>query len=265
MRESRAGGWIRKHERFMTVSYAFLFVLLIVAPTLLVKISDGVDRSSSGQAGGGNPLVFLPPGSVSAPSDEIYEWVRLRNPFQRLMPDCRFGFAEVLPAYGPRIVPQPGDETIAPMPLVTRDLLGMPGLAEGKDENVLLQKQLAYIDVSFPVKKSISGEYGAFWINEEGHVMKNGPKIELAAIRQAVGVGPRNQVIRSSRICLEPSGGGEPVRLVVRRSCGNTELDRYAVAAMREYLVKTALPAAVPTLPAGGIVLEVIWKIPPEL
>lgn len=254
-------------ERIGDFLLSLAFMLLLILPALLMKVRDDSSSASTDAVKSGSPLVFLPETVENLPdyrsADNIYAWIRLRNPFSRLLPDCEYGFGGFVPESKGRTFDAQEDSNLSAPEASTGQLQDIDGTVSfPSKEKVILLEPIMGINVTMPPIKELAEEEGIFWMNEKGHVMVNPPEISLVDARLAIGAGPSNQVIRNTVLqVLPPSDGDTPPRIVVRSSCNNTELDRYAVQALRKRLIQAEMTSGRLAIPDDGIELDVLWKI----
>ena len=253
-------------ERIVDLILLFAFLLVLLLPALLMKVQDDSSSVSPDPVKSGRPLVFLPENIGGLPeykaAENIYAWIRLRNPLSRLMPDCDYGFGGFVPESRERAFDvQAGGDLSAPEASAGQ-LQELNGAVQfPSKEKVILLEPIMGINVTMPPRKELAEEDGIFWMDERGRLMVDPPEISLVDARLAIGAGPSNQVIRNTVLQVLPSNGGTPPRIVVRSSCNNTELDRYAAQALRKRLLQAEMNSGKLEIPPDGIELDVLWKI----
>lgn len=249
--------------KLLDFAWLLLFIAFIIVPGMLMKVPMELLVSPAGNGESGNkPLVFLPEnqkhGLSHVAKDSIYAWMQLKNPFLGLLPDCQYGFRhfvdearnreyEYLDEGGYLALLQPKSASV----------LSMESGAQPKDEGRIMLAPQMGINVTMPARTQLAEEEGAFWFDERGRLMLNPPAVDLADARRAIAAGPKDALIRNTALQVLPSPlPGLPERIVVRRTCGNAELDRQAASALRRRLVQDGM-----RIPAEGLCLEVLWKL----
>ena len=250
------------------LSLMLLFLLFAIAPALIMK----VPASSAPQPSNGTsnlPVVFLTEKPIKhnfhpeEANDSIYAWIQLKNPFFGLLPECKYGFWQFLDSTKNRDFAKSNDgSSIVPPQATVGKLQPMQGIHVDKEEGSVLLEPLMGINVYMPPRPQTEEETGAFWLDDKGRLMLNPPEIDLVNARRAVAAGPGDMIIRNTVLHVLPSAMPEtPLRIVVRQSSGNSELDRQAVSALRKHIVKASLEAGAIPVPTEGLLLEILWKL----
>ncbi|MBQ7176381.1 MAG: hypothetical protein IJS08_03110 [Victivallales bacterium] len=250
-------------DRLLDWAWLLLFLALVIVPATLMKVPSELFVPQAGNGNSGKPLVFLPENqrfgsSAASIKESIYAWMQLKNPFLGLTPDCEYGFRQFVNDAEKRDFEYLDLES-ALVPLQPKDspILLMANNALTRYESDILLEPLMGINVAMPARTQLVEDEGAFWFDERGRILLNPPEINLVDARRAIAAGPRGAQIRNTSLQVMPSPLPDvPVRIVVRKSSGNSELDRQAVSALRMRLVQGGV-----SLPQEGLFLDVLWKL----
>ena len=114
-------------------------------------------------------------------------------------------------------------------------------------------------EISLPLAQPISPAHGVFWHSENGRLLLTPP--ENDAQRQALALS-HGVPTQTTAIEIAPSPLLPMPRVIVRRSCGNAELDMLALDAVRLTLAKAGpLPLTPGASPEKPLVLIIDWRL----
>jgi hypothetical protein len=206
--------------------------------------------------------ISLPPPDENQPEEiqAIYNWTEINDPTLLILPNHRLGFGLFVPKTEP-IEKQPvppieeARNTIAPPPVLSVPLdIDVATLAQ-----LLSDNWNDKTEISLPMAQPTTPAHGVFWHSENGRLLLTPP--ENDAQRQALALS-HGVPTQTTAIEIAPSPLLPMPRVIVRRSCGNAELDMVALDAVRLTLAKAGpLPLTPGANPDKPLVLIIDWHL----
>jgi hypothetical protein len=219
-------------------------------------------------------VMLLPPTDPELPAWErkLYQWAVMGDPTAIILPHERLGFSSALsrklslpvtlvPAYE-SATPQVRE---APMPeiVLSEDI---------PDLSLELQRYWPPASVPVPAPAPVLPlPRGIFWRYAGGLLLAQHPDMPENAVAEILAEGPLPRyatVVEIDRQTMD-----HMTRILVRRSCGNTKLDRLVVAALRREITaiehgsgmqtETRRPEYIPP-PGRRSRIEVDWTLVPR-
>ena len=206
--------------------------------------------------------ISLPPPDEDQPEaiQAIYNWTEINDPTLLILPNHRLGFGHFVPKTDP-IEKQP----VPPIEEARNNIAPPPVLSVPLDIDVSTLAQLISdnwndkTEISLPLAQPISPAHGVFWHSENGRLLLTPP--ENDAQRQALALS-HGVPTQTTAIEIAPSPLLPMPRVIVRRSCGNAELDMLALDAVRLTLAKAGpLPLTPGASPEKPLVLIIDWRL----
>ena len=196
----------------------------------------------------------------------IYAWIDLKSPGRTMSPDTRLGFREFTckpPRFAfttsdaPFIVPVPQDARQSAFPQPPPMILGEEMAVLTKPINDIVP-WTPFWEVTMPEIEKPEKPMGIFWRGEDGRLIANPPVIN-------------ERIARESWNKHEPSGvttiecsqfmGRMPPRVIIRRSCGNSELDLLAADALRNHLLGMSELSMIENVSFRPFRTDVLWHL----
>ena len=206
--------------------------------------------------------ISLPPPDESQPESirAIYNWTEINDPTLLILPNHRLGFGHFVPKTDP-IEKQP----VPPIEEARNNIAPPPVLSVPLDIDVSTLAQLIAnnwndkTEISLPMAQPSTPAHGVFWHSENGRLLVTPP--ENDAQRQALALS-HGVPTQTTAIEIAPSPLLPMPRVIVRRSCGNAELDMLALDAVRLTLAKAGpLPLTPGASPEKPLVLIIDWRL----
>lgn len=206
--------------------------------------------------------ISLPPPDEDQPEaiQAIYNWTEINDPTLLILPNHRLGFGHFVPKTKP-IEKQP----VPPIEEARNNIAPPPVLSVPLDIDVSTLAQLLAdnwndkTEISLPLAQTTAPTHGVFWHSENGRLLLTPP--ENDAQRQALALS-HGVPTQTTAIEIAPSPLLPMPRVIVRRSCGNAELDMLALDAVRLTLAKAGpLPLTPGASPEKPLVLIIDWRL----
>jgi hypothetical protein len=206
--------------------------------------------------------ISLPPPDENQPEaiQAIYNWTEINDPTLMILPNHRLGFGLFVPKTEP-IEKQP----VPPIEEARNNIAPPPVLSVPLDIDVATLSQLLSdnwndkTEISLPMAQPTTPAHGVFWHSENGRLLLTPP--ENDAQRQALALS-HGVPTQTTAIEIAPSPLLPMPRVIVRRSCGNAELDMVALDAVRLTLAKAGpLPLTPGASPDKPLVLIIDWHL----
>ncbi len=206
--------------------------------------------------------ISLPPPDENQPEEiqAIYNWTEINDPTLLILPNHRLGFGLFVPKTEP-IEKQP----VPPIEEARNNIAPPPVLSVPLDIDVATLAQLLSdnwndkTEISLPMAQPTTPAHGVFWHSENGRLLLTPP--ENDAQRQALALS-HGVPTQTTAIEIAPSPLLPMPRVIVRRSCGNAELDMVALDAVRLTLAKAGpLPLTPGANPDKPLVLIIDWHL----
>ena len=206
--------------------------------------------------------ISLPPPDEDQPEaiQAIYNWTEINDPTLLILPNHRLGFGHFVPKTEP-IEKQP----VPPIEEARNNIAPPPVLSVPLDIDVATLAQLLSdnwndkTEISLPMAQPTTPAHGVFWHSENGRLLLTPP--ENDAQRQALALS-HGVPTQTTAIEIAPSPLLPMPRVIVRRSCGNAELDMVALDAVRLTLAKAGpLPLTPGANPDKPLVLIIDWHL----
>jgi hypothetical protein len=206
--------------------------------------------------------ISLPPPDENQPEtiQAIYNWTEINDPTLLILPNHRLGFGHFVPKTEPiekQSVPPIEDarNNIAPPPVLSVPLdIDVSTLAQ-----LIANNWNDKTEISLPMAQPSTPAHGVFWHSENGRLLLTPP--ENDAQRQALALS-HGVPTQTTAIEIAPSPLLPMPRVIVRRSCGNAELDMLALDAVRLTLAKAGpLPLTPGASPEKPLVLIIDWRL----
>ena len=206
--------------------------------------------------------ISLPPPGENQPEEiqAIYNWTEINDPTLLILPNHRLGFGLFVPKTEP-IEKQP----VPPIEEARNNIAPPPVLSVPLDIDVATLAQLLSdnwndkTEISLPMAQPTTPAHGVFWHSENGRLLLTPP--ENDAQRQALALS-HGVPTQTTAIEIAPSPLLPMPRVIVRRSCGNAELDMVALDAVRLTLAKAGpLPLTPGANPDKPLVLIIDWHL----
>ena len=207
-------------------------------------------------------VISLPPPDENQPEEiqAIYNWTEINDPTLLILPNHRLGFGLFVPKTEPiekQSVPpiEEARNNIAPPPVLSVPLnIDVATLAQ-----LLSDNWNDKTEISLPMAQPTTPAHGVFWHSENGRLLLTPP--ENDAQRQALALS-HGVPTQTTAIEIAPSPLLPMPRVIVRRSCGNAELDMVALDAVRLTLAKAGpLPLTPGANPDKPLVLIIDWHL----
>ena len=240
---------------------AFVFAAAIHAPFAFMQGNPPppppeLDFGETTQA------ISLPPPDDNQPEaiQTIYNWTEINDPTLLILPNHRLGFGHFVPKTEPI-----EKQSVPPIEEARNNISPPPVLSVPIDINVSTLAQLIAdnwndkTEISLPMAQPTTPAHGVFWHSENGRLLLTPP--ENDAQRQALALS-HGVPTQTTAIEIAPSPLLPMPRVIVRRSCGNAELDMVALDAVRLTLVKAGpLPLTPGASPEKPLVLIIDWHL----
>lgn len=206
--------------------------------------------------------ISLPPPDEDQPEaiQAIYNWTEINDPTLLILPNHRLGFDHFVPKTEPI-----EKQSVPPIEEARNNIAPPPVLSVPLDIDVSTLAQLISdnwndkTEISLPLAQPISPVHGVFWHSENGRLLLTPP--ENDAQRQALALS-HGVPTQTTAIEIAPSPLLPMPRVIVRRSCGNAELDMLALDAVRLTLAKAGpLPLTPGASPEKPLVLIIDWRL----
>jgi hypothetical protein len=208
------------------------------------------------------PAISLPPPDADQPEaiPAIYNWTETNDPTLLILPNHRLGFGRFVPKTEP-IAKQP----VPPIEEARNNIPPPPVLSVPLDIDAFSLAQLIAhnwndkTELTLPIAQPTVPPHGVFWHSESGRLLITPP--ENDAQRQALALS-HGVPTQTTAIEIQPSPLLPMPRVIVRRSCGNAELDMVALDAVRLTLAKAGpLPLTPGASPDKSLVLIIDWHL----
>jgi len=190
----------------------------------------------------------------------IYNWTEINDPTLLILPNHRLGFGYFVPKTEP-IEKQP----VPPIKEARNNIPPPPVLSVPLDIDVSTLAQLIAdnwndkTEITLPMAQPTVPAHGVFWRSENGRLLVSPPENDAQRQALALSHGVPSQ---TTAIEIAPSPLLPLPRVVVRRSCGNAELDMVALDAVRLTLAKAGpLPLTPGASPEKPLVLIIDWHL----
>lgn len=206
--------------------------------------------------------ISLPPPDDNLPEaiQSIYNWTEINDPTLLILPNYRLGFGHFVPKSKP-IEKQP----VPPIEEARNNIPSPPVLSVPLDIDASTLAQLIAdnwnnkTELTLPMAQATVPVHGVFWRSENGRLLINPPENDLQRQALALSHGVPSQ---TTAIEIAPSPLLPLPRVVVRRSCGNAELDMIALDAVRLTLAKAGpLPLTPGASPEKPLILVIDWHL----
>ena len=206
--------------------------------------------------------ISLPPPSDNLPESirAIYNWTEINDPTLLILPNHRLGFDHFIPQNEPI-----EKKTVPPIEEARNNIPSPPVLSVPLDIDVSSLAQMITdtwndkTELTLPLAQANIPARGVFWRSENGRLLANPPENDLQ--RQALALS-HGEPTQTTAIEIAPSPLLPLPRVVVRRSCGNAELDMVALDAVRLTLSKAGpLPLTPGASPEKPLILIVVWHL----
>ena len=218
-------------------------------------VRSGIDCQSKGLDSRDDTLyrIFIISGMEGKTVEEkqvlenIYAWIDLKSPGKTMTPETDLGF-KVFAGRPPQYAFTPSDSAFEKTVLheETKDAFPQDQPMIIGTDRTLLTKPLNEItpwkpfwEVEMPNIGKTEKPEGIIWRGANGRLIANPPEIDVK-----IALESWNKHAPSGVTTLECSQfmGRMPPRVIIRKSCGNSELDLLAVSALRRHLLaNTAL------------------------
>ncbi len=216
------------------------------------------------------PVISLPAMTPAALADlspeeraavrNLYEWCALKDPSTLLKPFTEYGFRRQVGSAAHPEHPLPVQEVALDAYVASERLLGQPSrFDESPLGGELLSHRMPHISVEMPAPAAPMVPDGVYWVGEDGHALKDPPRVDLAAVRSHLqGRGMPGKATRLDAVAL----ASEP-RVVLRESCGDKVLDQMAVSALLTHLQGVARKRGAGAPESGAWLqrLLVYWRL----
>ncbi|MBO4344390.1 MAG: hypothetical protein J5833_01465 [Victivallales bacterium] len=198
--------------------------------------------------------------------ENIYAWIDLKSTEKMLNPESGEGFKGFL-GKAPKYSFTPSDSTAIGG---SRHDSQQPSATSGKpmiigEEKTVLTKSINEIvpwkpfwEIDMPDIAASERPEGIIWRSANGRRIANAPEIDEKIARESW-----NKNVPSGVTTLECSRflGKMPPRVILRRSCGNPELDMLAVAALRRHLLNAESSSGVGEFVFRQFRTDVLWHL----
>lgn len=190
----------------------------------------------------------------------IYNWSEINDPTLLILPNHRLGFGYFVPKTEP-IEKQP----VPPIEEARNNIAPPPVLSVPLDIDASTLAQLIAdnwndkTEITLPMAQPTIPAHGVFWHSENGRLLVSPPENDSQRQALALSHGVPTQ---TTAIEIQPSPLLPMPRVIVRRSCGNAELDMVALDAVRLTLAKAGpLPLTPGASPEKSLVLIIDWHL----
>ena len=198
--------------------------------------------------------------------ENIYAWIDLKSPGKTMSPNTSLGFKEFT-GNPPKYAFTPSDATFISQPTQDEPL---PDMTQGKpmilgEEKTLLTKPINEIVpwtpfwiVDMPDIGNSAKPEGIIWRGADGRLIANPPMIDEKIARDSW-----NKHAPSGVTTLECSQfmGKMPPRVIIRKSCGNSELDLLAADALRKHLLAMQTLTMIDNVSFRPFRSDVLWHL----
>ncbi|MBR6059211.1 MAG: hypothetical protein IKP58_13670 [Victivallales bacterium] len=246
-------------EFWLRLCLAVVATLAIHVPFALMKgnpppPSQELDFGETTQA------VSLPASDESMPDSikAIYAWTEINDPTLLILPNAKLGFSQFVPPTQPidKKEVEPIKEERAELPPPPSPNIPL-SIDVASLEQLISANWNKTTTITLPTAPPIIPPHGVFWRSEDGRLLKNPPESDVNQQTLAIGHGIPEQ---TTTIEIAPSSLLPTPRVIVRRSCGNAELDMVALNAVRLALAKAGrLPLAPGYGPDKPLTLVIDW------
>ena len=229
-----------------------LATAILVLPIFLNKTRKAPEDNGEDRRKDIRNYIFMIAGMKGRTTEEqqvlnnIYAWIDMKSPGKTMSPDTSLGFKNFT-GKPPKFGFTASDATFASQstegvqrtssPQVKPIILGEAKTVLTKTINDIVPWK-PFWEVSMPEIGNSAKPEGIIWRGEDGRQIANAPVIDEKNARESW-----NKHAPTGVTTLECSQfmGRMPPRVIVRSTCGNSELDLMAAAALRRHLL--SLPA----------------------
>ncbi len=198
--------------------------------------------------------------------ENIYAWIDLKSPEKMLNPESGVGFKGFV-GKTPKYDFTPSDSTSIGVVRQSsqREEASHGGPMIIGEEKTVLTKSINEIvpwkpfwEIDMPDIASSERPEGIIWRSANGRRIANAPEIDEKIARESW-----NKNVPSGVTTLECTRflGKMPPRVILRKSCGNPELDLLAVAALRKHLLKTESSSGIGEFVFRQFQTDVLWHL----
>ena len=265
---TRRNAWSGQKLLFLSA----LATAILVLPLFLEKSREDIEDNGEGKRKDLRHHIFMIAGMTGRTQEEkrvlenIYAWIDLKSPGRTMSPDTSLGFKEFT-GKPPKFGFTPSDATFV-TPSAENEQQPVLHQAEPMilgEEKAMLTKTINDIvpwkpfwEVALPeIGKSAKPE-GIIWRGEDGRLITNAPVIDMKIARDSWN---KHAPIGVTTLECSQFMGKMPPRVIIRSTCGNSELDLMAAAALRRHILSLPALTMIDNVSFKPFRTDVLWHL----